>query len=937
MSYHRSVSMNSNTITSLPIRSFWLTVALVCSLFLLATANVKATTYGCYTAGATHPTRAPSDTRIVNGLGDCIPGESAISWDVFAVGAIPANINFDGANLWISNAGDGTITKLRPSDGAVLGTFQVGPAPGKSIRMGDSVWIADSQANTLWRIDANTGALIQTYPVRRPPVGMVSDGTNLWVSYNSEWAVGEIDPNTGQELAIVDVPDAFDMVFDGANVWVANKQASGKLTKIRASDASIQQVVDLGESFPWSMTFDGANIWVNCTGTTALAKVRVSDGAVVGAFSEDFYGFGAAFDGQNVWVPNQTAVLKFRASDGALRGSFPGSLNFHGNYMSGAAFDGTDVWITSLTNNTVTRYHDYGASSPTPTPTPCTPPPPDAVSRWSAEGNANDIVGGNNGTLQNGATFASGEVGQAFSFDGVNQGVLIGAGALPDIPPSGQFTVDLWLNPSNTTGVQTLFQRERSYLYTDNGVIKSFVGSNATDTGITAPAGQWTHAALTYNNGAVNIYVNGTLAASSNRALEDQAGFATSIGYDAKINSEYFAGLLDEIQFFDRALRQAEIQSIYAGCDLSAPVTAASLSQAPNAAGWNNSNVTVSLSATDESGGSGVASLTFSATGAQAIAQTTLGAANANIPITSEGTTTITYFARDNAGNTETAQNIVVRMDKTAPTVSCSSADSAWHASDVSIPCNAGDAVSGLTDAGDSNFNLTTSVPANTETSNAITNSRTVCDTAGNCATAGPISGNKVDKKSPLITITAPTAGNYLLNQVVSVQYTCTDGGSGVANCAGTSANGGALDTTTVGTKSFTVNATDNVGNSAVPVAVNYTVRYGIVALFDQTKAAKSGSTIPIKIALVDANGVNISSSPIAVHAVSVVQISNQSSANLQDSGNANPDFDFRYDPSLGGYIFNLQTTGYGTGNYLLNITAGGGSTIYSVGFQVRQ
>src|SRR3712207_7149562 len=34
--------------------------------------------------------------------------------------------------------------------------------------------------------------------------------------------------------------------------------------------------------------------------------------------------------------------------------------------------------------------------------------------------NAIDIQGGNNGTLQNGASFAPGLVGQAFSFDGVD-------------------------------------------------------------------------------------------------------------------------------------------------------------------------------------------------------------------------------------------------------------------------------------------------------------------------------------------------------------------------------------------------------------------------------------------------------------------------------------------------------------------------------------
>src|ERR1051325_7362945 len=55
----------------------------------------------------------------------------------------------------------------------------------------------------------------------------------------------------------------------------------------------------------------------------------------------------------------------------------------------------------------------------------CTPPPSGIVSWWPGEGNANDIQGNNNGTLQNAATFASGEVGQAFLFTSDGDGITI--------------------------------------------------------------------------------------------------------------------------------------------------------------------------------------------------------------------------------------------------------------------------------------------------------------------------------------------------------------------------------------------------------------------------------------------------------------------------------------------------------------------------------
>src|SRR5437763_2728435 len=53
----------------------------------------------------------------------------------------------------------------------------------------------------------------------------------------------------------------------------------------------------------------------------------------------------------------------------------------------------------------------------------CVQPPPGLVSWWPGDGNAKDIADGNPGTLQGGVTFASGKVGQAFHFNGVDGAV----------------------------------------------------------------------------------------------------------------------------------------------------------------------------------------------------------------------------------------------------------------------------------------------------------------------------------------------------------------------------------------------------------------------------------------------------------------------------------------------------------------------------------
>jgi hypothetical protein len=113
-------------------------------------------------------------------------------------------------------------------------------------------------------------------------------------------------------------------------------------------------------------------------------------------------------------------------------------------------------------------------------------------------------------------------------------------------------------------------------------------------------------------------------------------------------------------------------------------------------------------------------------------------------------------------------------------------------------------------------------------------------------------------------------------------------------------------------------------------------IPYHVCALYDSAVARKSGAAYPIKLQLCDAVGQNLSSASIVVHAISVTQVSSNTPAALDDTGNANPDSDFRYDPTVSGYIFNLSTKGYATGTYSLNFTAGADPTVHSALFAVK-
>ena len=117
-------------------------------------------------------------------------------------------------------------------------------------------------------------------------------------------------------------------------------------------------------------------------------------------------------------------------------------------------------------------------------------------------------------------------------------------------------------------------------------------------------------------------------------------------------------------------------------------------------------------------------------------------------------------------------------MDKKAPAVSCGSADNAWHANDVTIGCTATDGGSGVDPSTDESFSLSTNVASGTETANAQTNSKDVSDALGHTTTAGPIGGNKVDKKAPAVS--CGSADNAWHADNVSIACSASDGGSGI-------------------------------------------------------------------------------------------------------------------------------------------------------------
>jgi hypothetical protein len=200
----------------------------------------------------------------------------------------------------------------------------------------------------------------------------------------------------------------------------------------------------------------------------------------------------------------------------------------------------------------------------------CVFPPSGLISWWPGDGNADDIIGGNNGTLMNGATFAPGIVAQAFSFDGVDDIVSVGTTGFPT--GASARTAAMWvkLDPSDDASVSFGYGSEAwgqgfaifpSY-YSGNLFFSAFGSSYDLFTTNDIRDNQRHHIAATYDGNIIILYLDGLAVASRSIALNTGTAGGACIGARC-VPHTFLTGSVDEVAIWNRALSASEIQSMF--------------------------------------------------------------------------------------------------------------------------------------------------------------------------------------------------------------------------------------------------------------------------------------------------------------------------------------------------------------------------------------
>jgi len=233
-----------------------------------------------------------------------------------------------------------------------------------------------------------------------------------------------------------------------------------------------------------------------------------------------------------------------------------------------------------------------GGTGSQPSP-PVSQGPTSAVGFWTFDAGAgtsaaDSAEGGNDGALINNPQWTTGVAGKALSFDGDGTAVrMSGSGSLANLYKGG-VTVSAWIRPTSSGGggrgrIVDKDNNDAGWFFSmySNRIqfaVDQFNGANPSRISTAGvDLNRWQHVAATWDGSAdgsnIHLYVDGvpvdgSAVNGSGTALDD-SGVPLTVGNRAGDLARGFAGGIDEVQVYNRALSASEIHSLASGGEIS--------------------------------------------------------------------------------------------------------------------------------------------------------------------------------------------------------------------------------------------------------------------------------------------------------------------------------------------------------------------------------
>ncbi len=374
-------------------------------------------------------------------------------------------------------------------------------------------------------------------------------------------------------------------------------------------------------------------------------------------------------------------------------------------------------------------------------------------------------------TLLTGDTTTSGSDNNTYAFarSGGGETAVIalnnGSGSnSADIPVSTYFADGTQLQDALSGTIYTVSGGTVSVTLAARSGVILFLAPASADT--TAPTAAINAAPPANGNGwhntAVTVNLSGSDSQSGMKELRywlDNSSVNIVAGSVTSLTLSSEGSTLVNVRAVDNAANISSLTSQTVQIDLTDPTINGSAAPMPNINGWNNTAVSVTFSCSDALSG--------------------VDSCGPNQNLTTDGANqSVTGDTTDLAGNTASATVSNINIDQTPPTISAAPDRAAngnnWYDNDVTVTFTCNDALSGIDSC---------PAPQVVGEGGGQTINGTATDLAGNSASDN-LTLN-VDKTAPVITFdgqTPPANGNGWNNTDITLDWSCTDGLSGVVN-----------------------------------------------------------------------------------------------------------------------------------------------------------
>ncbi len=184
---------------------------------------------------------------------------------------------------------------------------------------------------------------------------------------------------------------------------------------------------------------------------------------------------------------------------------------------------------------------------------------------WHSSDNVEDASQFSNDGTNNGTISATGKIGNARSYDGIDDKVLVSNS--PSLDDLDDVSIEAWIMLTDTTDYYcAILSKEDAYaLWYAKYSLMFHIGNSNLEYPVTLIQDTWYHVAATYNESFQRIYLNGeeVKSISYTEDIPDEDNYHLAIGYDANLSQSEFTGGIDEVRILSIPLTEDWIKTSF--------------------------------------------------------------------------------------------------------------------------------------------------------------------------------------------------------------------------------------------------------------------------------------------------------------------------------------------------------------------------------------